>query len=258
MKIPFITIVRKPEIQQGTMVNQAFNIPGKPRFSYFTVKTWNGNIEGADVYQIPQPVPVDLSYEVRLFSFRLRELNAFNKKMNKQYAAKQRYLKVNNAYFPTILESIGDESTIQDFEARRYYVQMFEIKLKGYILDGDDFVFVKPAISREILLTEVKTSPTYLPLISQPHKKEARKEYTLDISYEIGAADTVTFSNSTVYTLLSTTFDNIATIVIEVDSVVATPPIKLVGTETIEVTITRDDSTKAAVATLHGVIILQD
>jgi hypothetical protein len=40
-----------------------------------------------------------------------------------------------------------------------------------------------------------------------------------------------------------------------VDSVVTTPPVKLVGTETIEVIITREDSTKAAVVTLHGVII---
>ena len=253
MKIPFITIVRKPEIQQGTMVAQAFNIPGKPRFSYFTVKTWNGNIEGADVYQIPQPVAVDLSYEVRLFSFRLRELNSFNKNMVKQYSAKQRYLKVKNAYFPTILESIGDESTIQDFEARRYYVQVFEVKLMGYILDSEDFL-IKPAISREILLTEVDTTHTSRPLIVDSHKKPDGKEYSLDISFEIGAADTVTFTNSTIYTLLSITSHNTSTVTIEVDSVVTTPPANLVGTETIDVTITRDDSDKAAVVTFHGLI----
>tara|TARA_R110002110_G_C13424126_1_gene714705 strand:+ start:920 stop:1963 length:1044 start_codon:yes stop_codon:yes gene_type:complete len=253
MKIPFITIVRKPEIQQGTMVAQAFNIPGKPRFSYFTVKTWNGNIEGADVYQIPQPVPVDLSYEVRLFSFRLRELNSFNKSMVKQYSAKQKYLKVKNAYFPTTLETIGDESTINDFENRRYYVQLFDIKLMGYILDGEDFV-IKPAISRAIILTEVQTDSTYHSLVGLDPRDEDNKEYLLNISFEIGAANTVTYTNSKEFTLLGITSINTTSITITIDGVPPTYPTVLVGGETVVVTINRDDDDKASLVTLRGLI----
>jgi len=250
MKIPFITIVRKPEIQQGTMVAQAFNIPGKPRFSYFTVKTWSGNKEGADVYQIPQPVPVDLSYEVRLFSFRLRELNTFNKKMVKEYSAKQKYLKVKDAYFPTTLESIGDESTINDFENRRYYVQVFEMKLMGYILDGEDFV-VKPAINRAMVLTEVD-SPIYnRPLISKNEKEVDKMEYLLEISFEVDA-NVVTYTNTTVFTLLSQTNTNVSSMTFTIDGTPVTYPIEMVGGENVNISINRIDDTKSSVVTLHG------
>jgi len=254
MKIPFITIVRKPDIQRGTMVSQAHNIPGKPRFTYFTVKTWDGNIEGADVYQIPQPVPVDLMYEVRLFSFRLKELNSFNKKVVKEYSAQQRYLKVNNAFFPTTLESIGDESTINDFENRRYYVQLFEMKLMGYILDGDDFV-VKPAINRAIVLTEVETGKSRgRSLVGMDRKEQQCMEYILDISFEIGAANTVSYVNSSEFTLLSQTNINVDTVTIEIDGSPVTYPTDLVGGETIEITITRTDNDLASKVTLHGVM----
>jgi hypothetical protein len=38
---------------------------------------------------------------------------------------------------PLHLENIGDESNIDDFE--KFYIQMFEMKLLGYILDEEDF-----------------------------------------------------------------------------------------------------------------------
>jgi hypothetical protein len=57
---------------------------------------------------------------------------------------------------PLKLESIGDESNIEDFENRRFYVQMFEMKLLGYILDEDDYEVV-PTINRTMLTIEVET-----------------------------------------------------------------------------------------------------
>ena len=253
MKIPFITIVRKPDIQRGTMVNQAHNIPGKPRFTYFTVKTWNGNQQGADVYQIPQPVPVDLAYEVRLFSFRLRELNSFNKKIVKEYAAQQRYLKVKEAFFPTTLESIGDESTINDFENRRYYVQVFQMKLMGYILDEEDFL-VKPAINRSIVLTEV-SSPKYdRSLVTKDKKENDNMEYILEISFEIHAANLVSYINSADFTLLSQTNINCDSVAITIDGVPVTYPIEMVGGESVNISINRTDEDATSVVTLHGLM----
>jgi len=55
---------------------------------------------------------------------------------------------------PLTLESIGDESNIDDFENRRFYVQPFELKLAGYIQDEDDFE-ITPMLNRGITLFEV-------------------------------------------------------------------------------------------------------
>jgi hypothetical protein len=56
---------------------------------------------------------------------------------------------------PLHLESIGDESNIDDFENRRFYVQLFEMKLLGYILDEADFEVI-PTINRSIVSLEVE------------------------------------------------------------------------------------------------------
>lgn len=66
----------------------------------------------------------------------------------------QHYLKVNGHPMPLILESIGDESQIEDFESKRYYVQLYEIKMQGYLLCEEDFEVV-PAVTRNMTLLEV-------------------------------------------------------------------------------------------------------
>ncbi len=58
IKLPFITIVRKPDAQQGTNYAGTFNIPGRPTFTYMKIPTWDGNRKGYDVYRIPQPISV--------------------------------------------------------------------------------------------------------------------------------------------------------------------------------------------------------
>jgi hypothetical protein len=61
----------------------------------------------------------------------------------------------NGHPMPLHLENIGDESNIDDFENRRFYVQMFEMKLLGYILDEEDYEVV-PTINRSMLLVETE------------------------------------------------------------------------------------------------------
>ena len=154
IKIPFITIVRKPDAQIGTNQAGFWDIPGKPTFTYMRVPTWDGVRRGVDVYKIPQPTSVDLNYEVRLFCNKLSDLNEMNMRMLKAFKARQVYVKVNGHFMPIVLEGIGDESEITDFENRRFYVQMFTCQLKGYILDENDFEVV-PAVNRVMYINEV-------------------------------------------------------------------------------------------------------
>jgi hypothetical protein len=154
IKIPFITIVRKPDAQQGTNYAGSFNIPGRPTFTYMKIPTWDGNRNGYDIYKIPQPVSVDIIYEVRLFCNRMRDLNKINRKMLTSFSSLEKYIRVNGHPIPLILESIGDESVISNIDERKYYVQLFTIKMLGYLLDEDDFI-ITPAISRGINFYEI-------------------------------------------------------------------------------------------------------
>ncbi len=154
VKMPFITVVRKPNPQVGTNQAGLFNIPGRNTYTYMKVPTFEGGRRGIDVYKIPQPTAVDFTYEVRLFCNRMRDLNKLNTKVQYAFNAIQYYVRVNGHPMPITLENIGDESNIEDFDKRRFYVQPFEMKLAGYILDEDQFEVI-PAVNRAMAMFEI-------------------------------------------------------------------------------------------------------
>jgi hypothetical protein len=47
-------------------------------YEVFIAHTWDGIRKGIDLYKIPQPTSVDITYEVRLFTNRMKDLNKFN------------------------------------------------------------------------------------------------------------------------------------------------------------------------------------
>lgn len=155
IELPFITIIRKPDIQQGQNQAGLWNIPGNRTYTYMKVPTWDGARQGMDLYKVPQPTPVDMTYEIRLFTNRMKDLNKFNRIIQRAFQSRQCYINVNGHPMPLHLEAIGDESNIDDFEKRRFYVQMFDMKLLGYILDEDDYEVV-PTINRTMLTTEIE------------------------------------------------------------------------------------------------------
>lgn len=157
IELPFITVVRKPDIQQGQNQAGLWNIPGGHTYTYMKVPTWDGVRKGVDLYKIPQPTSVDMLFEVRLFTNRMKDLNKFNRIIQRAFQSRQCYLNVNGHPMPLHLESIGDESNIDDFENRRFYIQMFEMKLLGYILDEEDFEVI-PTANRTMIAMEVDES----------------------------------------------------------------------------------------------------
>lgn len=159
IQLPFITIIRKPDIQQGQNQAGLWNIPGNRTYTYMKVPTWDGVRKGIDLYKIPQPTPVDMTYEIRLFTNRMKDLNRFNRIFQRAFQSRQCYINVNGHPMPLHLETIGDESNIDDFENRRFYVQLFEVKLLGYILDEEDYEVI-PTLNRLMLVTEVREQVT--------------------------------------------------------------------------------------------------
>jgi hypothetical protein len=169
VKMPFITIVRQPNPQVGQNQAGLFNIPGRRTYTYMKVPTFEGGRKGVDVYKIPQPTSVDITYEVRLFTNKMRDLNKLNIKVQQAFNAIQHYIRVNGHPMPLLLENIGDESNIDDFENRRFYVQPFEIRLQGYILDENQFEVI-PAINRALVMgeiTETKLKPRFKPTVNK-------------------------------------------------------------------------------------------
>jgi hypothetical protein len=153
---PFITVVRQPEVKYGTNPSLQYTIPNRKQFYYASVPTWNGNEQGMDIYTIPQPVPVDIKYSVKIICNRMRELNQLNKVVMQTFSSRQAYTFIKGQYVPIILDNVSDESQMT-MEARKYYVQNYDFTMLGYLIDEDEFE-VKPAIQRITQLIEIDTT----------------------------------------------------------------------------------------------------
>jgi hypothetical protein len=153
---PFITVVRSPEVKFGTNPSLQYTIPNRKQFYYASVPTWNGNEQGMDIYTIPQPVPVDINYSVKIICNRMRELNELNKVVMQKFSSRQAYTFIKGQYVPIILNNVSDESQMQ-IENRKYYVQNYEFTMLGYLIDESEFE-VKPAIARVLQVFEIDTS----------------------------------------------------------------------------------------------------
>jgi hypothetical protein len=158
IQMPFITIVRNPDIQKGTNQAGLANIPGHRHWSYYKVPTNDGARVGMDIYKIPQPTAVDITYEVRFFSNKMSDVNVIHNKVQREFNAIQSYIFPKGHPMPITVPTIGDESNIENFESRRFYVQMFEMLLAGYVLDEKDFE-VTPTVNRAMVLSEISVDP---------------------------------------------------------------------------------------------------
>jgi FtsP/CotA-like multicopper oxidase with cupredoxin domain len=108
-----------------------------------------------DVYKIPQPVPVDITFQVKIVCNRMRELNSFNKIIIEKFSSRQAYTVIKGHYIPIIMGNITDES-VMDTEKRKYYIQSYEFTMLGFLIDEDEFE-VSPAVSRVLQVFETET-----------------------------------------------------------------------------------------------------
>jgi hypothetical protein len=252
IKIPFITIVRRPDIQVGTNQNGLWNIPGHKLYTYMKVPTFNGGINSIDMYKVPQPTSVDVTYEVRFFCNRMRDLNMFNRKTQFTFQSRQYYINVNGHPMPIHLESIGDESQVNDFDRRRFYVQHFEMKVLGYILDEDDYEFV-PTINRAILFTELIDKQIKPKIVIKSFKDID----TICLNVVIKADHfTDEFIIKMVYDAEITSIQyvkNVTNVNIAINGIQQTFPFFVSSGESLVLTVDRDD-TKEALFGINGIV----
>ena len=155
---PVITTVRVPEVKFGTNPATVYNIPNRRQYFYAQVPTWDGQRNGMDIYKIPQPVPVDITYTVKIVCNRMRELNEFNKNVLEKFSSKQAYQVIKGHYIPIVMGNISDES-VMDLEKRKYYIQSYEFTLLGFLIDENEFE-ISPAVSRVLQVVEFDTNKT--------------------------------------------------------------------------------------------------
>lgn len=217
IKPPFVATVRKPETPYGT--NQGatnYRIPGRPLFQYALVPNFDGARNGMDVYKIPQPIPVDITYEVKIFTNRMRELNSFNQKILDKFSSRQAYALIKGRYIPIIMDTITDESVVE-LQKRRYFIQNYTFKMLGVLLDEEQFE-VSPAVSRVLTMLDVTTKTRSRTAISNtPNPNQIVNNYqflssntiltepNLSTNYDFHFTSSVNVEHYSAYTLTNST-----------------------------------------------------
>tara|TARA_R110000868_G_scaffold267338_1_gene526613 strand:- start:370 stop:1413 length:1044 start_codon:yes stop_codon:yes gene_type:complete len=255
MQIPFVSIVRRPNPETGT--NPAdFKIPVRKNFPYMQIPVWDGNRKGADIYGIPNPVGVDLIYTIRFFSFRMRELNVLHQKVLQTFASAQAYVNIKGHYFPILLESIGDESQIDNLDGKRFYVQTYEMRMQGYLVDAEEFD-VKPAVSRAFLSFELESrdlrpkAKFIVDEVSTPNR-------TLKcvIQFLPSAPTSIRFNTDNKTNFTSVDIENITDYTVYKNGSLVSIPFSVLATDEIIINIVKTDSTKIGEITLRGLIVI--
>jgi hypothetical protein len=158
IKPPFIATVRQPEVKYGSNPSLQYTIPNRKQFYYAKVPTWDGQRKGMDIYKIPQPVPVDITYNIKIFCTKMRHLNEFNKLVLQKFTSRQSYTSVKGHFIPIVLNNVSDESVLE-VEKRKYYIQNYEFLMMGFLVDEKEFEIL-PAITRTLSLFELDSNKT--------------------------------------------------------------------------------------------------
>ncbi|GAJ08669.1 unnamed protein product, partial [marine sediment metagenome] len=148
----------------------------------------------------------------------------------------------------------GDESQIEDFENRRFYVQMYNMVLQGYILDEEDFV-VMPAINRALLMQEVLPNEVAQTAIQSVNVDEDGL-LNYNFTFKPGVANSTSFDMDINAEFTNITkVDNIDTFTVKVDGVVQTVPFSATDGQTVLIEFNRVNIALTSIITLKGNIV---
>jgi hypothetical protein len=246
IEMPFITIVRDPDIQPGNNQDGLYDVAGFPTFFYHKVPTFINGREGYDLYKIPQPTSSDLTYHVRFFTNRMQELNKMQNKIQRTFKSRQYYVDVLGHPMPILLENINDDSRIDDIEARKYYAIDFEMVVNGYILNEDDFE-ITPMKDRSLVVMEGDGVGALKPKVKQRINK-SDNTVSFEITYKSNSSDVGTIKFNTPTTLDSVepilTKHNIKdnVVVFKLNGNPVTLPLDVSRGDVVDVIIKRSDS----------------
>tara|TARA_Y100000389_G_C17429896_1_gene501906 strand:- start:1402 stop:1866 length:465 start_codon:yes stop_codon:yes gene_type:complete len=153
-----------------------------------------------------------------------------------------------------MLESIGDESQIDNLDGKRYYVQTYEMKLMGYLVDEDEFEVV-PAIERAFVSIEIdeKKPKAIAKFIHDDTSDDLNTKCF--VQFQSKSPTEVTFKAETKTIFNTIESNNVSSYVIRVNGTIVSPQFTVEPEDSITVTIIRTDSTKVSEVILNGIII---
>jgi hypothetical protein len=139
---PYIT-VRRIDKQAGTRLGTKYRIPNARKFRYMNVPILD---EGEVIYlqfRMPEPVNVDMIYEVALFTKYRVDVNQYDEQVLKNFASRQDYVWIKGNPLVLQFEGFAESNPIENIDGDRFFVSKYALKILGFIQDEKEFEIVK-------------------------------------------------------------------------------------------------------------------
>lgn len=198
----FKTVNRDKNPSFGENQGELWNIPGQRKYTLLQREVLEDNgTESYEIHTMKQPYAVDLSYTINFITTTVDNLNQFNQKINKLFAARQYYIRPNGHFIPMVIDEISDE-TSYSISDRKFYVQSVTIKLMAYIIEKDDFEVKKfpkrtnlslngdkykknqPCVEIEEINNPLKNKTLNVNITCQPYHNKLEFEFDTDMNVE--------------------------------------------------------------------------
>jgi len=151
---PYIT-VRRIDKQPGTRLGTKYRVPQPRSFRYLDVPIMDA---GEIIYlrfKMPQPVNVDLTYEVTLFTKYRVDVNQYDEQVLKNFASRQEYVFIKGSPMPLLFEGFAEANPIENIDGDRFFVSKYALKILGFIRDEKEFEIVKTMRQAKIGITVI-------------------------------------------------------------------------------------------------------
>ena len=198
----FKTVNRDKNPSFGGNQGELWNIPGQRKYTLLQREVLEDNgTESYEIHTMKQPYAVDLSYTINFITTTVDNLNQFNQKINKLFAARQCYIRPNGHFIPMVIDEISDETTYS-ISDRKFYAQAVTIKLMAYIIEKDDFEIKKypkrtnlslsgdkykknqPCVEIEEINNPLKNKTLNVNITFQPYHNKLEFEFDTDMNVE--------------------------------------------------------------------------
>ncbi|MFW6246633.1 MAG: hypothetical protein ACOC22_00455 [bacterium] len=139
---PYIT-VRRIDKQPGTRLGTKYRVPQGRKFRYVNIPIMDNDELIYLLMKMPQPVNVDLVYEVGLFTKYRVDVNEYDEKVLRNFSSRQDYLFIKGNPMPLHFEGFAESNSIENIDGDRFFVSKYALKVLGFIQDEKEFEIVK-------------------------------------------------------------------------------------------------------------------
>lgn len=152
IQFPYITVRRSQSPRLADAPTKG-RVPGKT-FTTYKVPVYTSAGPTYKLFKVPQPVKVDLEYEVRALTHYISDINLINEMLLRHFASLQAYLSIDNHYMPMIIDSVSDESDLDAIEDERVMHTLYNVTVRGYIIDEKEFEELTATTSLTVQIDE--------------------------------------------------------------------------------------------------------